>query len=88
MDGKGMWGDIKDHLDLSPGIHTVSLNFHKSSFKGSDKPSREFDLSFDAKPNGKYKIELVTSEDHSKWSACIMDVVNNRRVSTLMTDAD
>ncbi len=88
LDGKGSWGKTEDHLDLAPGIHTVSLNLHKSPLKGRGKQSQEFDLSFEAKRGGKYRIEWVASKDYSRWSACIMDVAKDRRVSTLMTDAD
>ena len=88
LDGKLVWADVKDHLELSPGIHTLSLNFRKSRLKGQVKNFREFDLSFDAKAGGKYKIEFNANNDFSKWSACILDVADRRRVSTQITDTD
>ena len=88
IDDKRNWGGTKDLLELSPGVHTLSLNFHKSRLKGKTKNYQEFDLSFDAKPGGKYQIEFKANKDYSKWSACIMDTIDNRRVSTLITDTD
>jgi hypothetical protein len=88
IDDKRIWGDIKDHLEFPPGVHTLSLNFHKSRLKGRAKSFQEFDLSFDAKPGGKYQIKFTAEKDYSKWSACILDTVDNRRVSTLITDTD
>jgi hypothetical protein len=88
IDDKHSWGDAKDLLELSPGVHTLSLNFRKSRLKGRTNLYQEFDLSFDAKPGGKYLIEFKANQDYSRWSACIMDTADNRRVSTLITDAD
>jgi len=88
LDEKRQWRDVKDQLELSPGIHTVSFNFHKSRIKGPAAKMEAFDLSFDARPGGRYQIEFNASKDYSKWSACIMDTIQVRRVSVLITDSD
>jgi hypothetical protein len=88
IDGKGVFNDEVDHFELTPGIHTLSLRFHPAPRQQKVRNGSEFDLSFDAKADHKYTIEFNINQDYSKWSAHILDLDTNRRVSSILTDAD
>ena len=88
IDGKRVFDDQVDHFDFLPGIHTFSLRFHPAPKQQKIHNGTEFDLSIDAKPNHKYKIEFSINQDYSKWSAHILDLETNSRVSTIITDND
>lgn len=88
IDGKRVFDDQVDHFDFPPGIHTLSLRFHPAPRQQSIRNGSEFDLSFEAKAKHKYRIEFSSSQDYSKWSAHIVDLEGNRRVSSISTDND
>jgi hypothetical protein len=88
IDGKRVFDDQVDHFDFAPGIHTFSLRFHPAPRQQKIHNGTEFDLSFDAKPNHKYKIEFSINQDYSKWSAHILDLETHSRVSSIITDGD
>jgi hypothetical protein len=86
VDGKRVFDDQVDHFDFPPGIHTLSLRFHPAPRQQKIHNGTEFDLSFDAKPEHRYKIEFSINQDYSKWSAHILDLNTNSRVSSIITD--
>ena len=88
IDGDRFRSNIKNLIELTPGIHTLVLDFRTSWLKGLTKNHQEFDLSFDAKADRRYKVEFNANKDYSKWSVYIMDTAEKRRVSTLASDAD
>jgi hypothetical protein len=88
IDGKRVFDDQVGHFDVAPGIHTLSLRFHPAPKQQTIRNGSEFDLSFDAKANHKYKIEFSINQDYSKWSAHILDLDTNHRVSSIITDND
>ncbi|HEX7552488.1 MAG TPA: hypothetical protein VF378_02965 [Geothrix sp.] len=88
IDGKRVFDDQVSHFDFPPGIHTFSLRFHPAPKQQTIHNGSEFDLSFDAKPNHKYRIEFSINQDYSKWSAHILDLETNSRVSSVITDDD
>jgi hypothetical protein len=88
IDGKGVFNADVDHFELAPGIHTLSLRFHPAPRQQKVRNGTEFDLSFDAKADHKYKIEFSINQDYSKWSAHILDLETNSRVSSIITDND
>ena len=88
IDGKRVIDDHVDHFDFAPGIHTFSLRFHPAPKQLKVRNGSEFDLSFDAKANHKYRIEFSINQDYSKWSAHILDMETNGRVSSIITDND
>ena len=88
IDGKRVFDDQVDHFDFAPGIHTLSLRFHPAPGQQKVHNGSEFDLSFDAKANHTYRIEFSISQDYSKWSAHVLDLATNSRVSSIITDND
>jgi hypothetical protein len=88
IDGKRVFDDQVSHFDFAPGIHTLSLRFHPAPKQQTVRNGSEFDLSFDAQANHKYRIEFSINQDYSKWSAHILDLETNRRVSSIITDND
>ena len=88
VDGKRVFDDDREHFEFSPGIHTLSIRFHAAPKQQTIHNGSEFDLSFDAKANHKYKIEFSINQDYSKWSAHILDLATNSRVSSVIRDDD
>jgi hypothetical protein len=88
IDGKRVFDDQVSHFDVTPGIHTLSLRFHPAPKQQKVRNGSEFDLSFDAKANHKYRIEFSINQDYTKWSAHILDLDTNHRVSSIITDND
>ena len=88
IDGKRVFDDDVDHFEFLPGIHTLSIRFHTAPKREPIHNGQEFDLSFDAKPGHKYKIKFSINQDYSKWSAYILDLDSNSRVSSIITDND
>jgi len=76
--------------EFEPGIHTITLKFHKQSASTERSiPSHiEFDLSIDAKTGKTYQIEHLKNQDYSTWSTCIIDASNKNRVSSIITNKD
>lgn len=88
IDGQRVFDDQVERLDFAPGIHTLSLRFHPAPRQHTIRNGSEFDLSFEAKAQHKYRIEFSINQDYSKWSAHILDLETNRRVSSIITDND
>ncbi len=88
IDGKRVFDAAVDRFEFAPGIHTLSLRFRPAPGQQTIRSGSEFDLSFDAQANHRYRIEFSGSQDYSKWSAHILDLDTQRRVSSIITDMD
>ena len=88
IDGKRVFDADAARFEVPPGIHTLSLRFRATPKQQPIRNGSEFDLSFDAKAEHKYRIEFSINQDYSTWSAHVLDLDTNRRVSSIITDKD